>query len=379
VSEVRDRYPDPGAFRTALTQRLRRLAESSPWTLAELQRQIAYDRFLQRLNASDDGWVLKGAAALLAREVSTRATRDVDLYRRTELAEAETALREAIALDLGDWFTFEASRSRQMTAGVIGVTFALTARIGIREWESFNVDLVGEAAGMTGEPDTAPALARIDLVELDQPGYRVWPLADHVADKVTATFATYGRTNRASTRVKDLIDLVVIAHCAQLSAQDAIVAVRAQASRRDLVLPERFGIPDMDHWSRHTRSKRARFAVSQSRRWPTPSPWSAISLTPSWREPLPARGTRSPCVGATGSEGHIAGDDIGEKNIVPEASPTKHRSWDPVGFSRQSRESPIVRSRRLPANLGPVGARWNARTSAYPRSGEVGRGHARTC
>ena len=29
------------------------------------------------------------------------------------------------------------------------------------------------------------------------------------------------------------------------------------------------------------------------------------------------------------------------------------------------------------ANSGPVGARWNARTSAYPRSGEVGRGHAR--
>ena len=112
MSEVRDRYPDPGAFRTALTQRLRRLAKSSPWTLAELQRQFAYDRFLQRLNASDDGWVLKGAAALLAREVSTRATRTVDLYRRTKLAEAKTALREAIALDLGDWFTCEASRSR---------------------------------------------------------------------------------------------------------------------------------------------------------------------------------------------------------------------------------------------------------------------------
>lgn len=127
----------------------------------------------------------------------------------------------------------------------------MTARIGIREWESFNVDLVGEAAGMTGEPETAPALARIDLVELDQPGYRVWPLADHVADEVTATFATYGRANRASTRVKDLIDLVVIAHCAHLSAKDAIAAVRAQASPRDLVLPARFGIPDMDHWSRH--------------------------------------------------------------------------------------------------------------------------------
>ena len=83
MSQVRDLYPDPGAFRTALTQRLRRLAESSHRTLAELQRQFAYDRFLQRLNAGDDEWVLKGAAALLAREVSTRATRDIDLYRRT--------------------------------------------------------------------------------------------------------------------------------------------------------------------------------------------------------------------------------------------------------------------------------------------------------
>ena len=156
MSEVRDRYQDPGAFRTALTQRLRRLAESSPWTLAELQRQFAYDRFLQRLNAGDDGWVLKGAAALLAREVSTRATRDVDLYRRAELVEAETALREAVAMDLGDWFTFEAGRSRQMTTGVIGLTIALTARIGNREWERFNVDLVGEAAGNSGQGSDRP-------------------------------------------------------------------------------------------------------------------------------------------------------------------------------------------------------------------------------
>jgi len=44
---------------------------------------------------------------------------------------------------------------------------------------------------------------------------------------------------------------VVIAQCAHLSAKDAIAALRAQASRRDIVLPTRFDIPDMDHWSRH--------------------------------------------------------------------------------------------------------------------------------
>jgi len=230
---------------------LRRLAEQSPWTLAELQRQFAYDRFLQRLYARDDGWVLKGAAALLAREVSVRATRGVDLYRRAGLVEAEATLREALALDLGDWFTFEAGRSRQMTADVTGLTIAVTVRIGVREWESFNVDLVGAAAGMTGTPESVPALARIDLDELAQPGYRAWPLADHIADKLAATIATYGRSNRPSTRVKDLIDLVVLTHCAHTAAEDAIAAVRAQASRRDIVLPATFQIPDLGHWSRH--------------------------------------------------------------------------------------------------------------------------------
>ena len=289
MSEVRDRYQDPGAFRTALTQRLRRLAESSPWTLAELQRQFAYDRFLQRLNAGDDGWVLKGAAALLAREVSTRATRDVDLYRRTGLVEAETALREAIALDLGDWFTFEAGRSRQMTAGVIGLTIALTARIGIREWESFNVDLVGEAAGMTGEPETAPALARIDLVELDQPGYRVWPLADHVADKLAATFATYGRTKpgidsgQGSDRPRGDSPLrpPISGGRDRRASEPKPVGATSCCLRDSTSQTWTTGVGT-------TRSKRARFAVLQSRRWPTPSPSSVLSLTRSWREPLPA-------------------------------------------------------------------------------------------
>lgn len=171
--------------------------------------------------------------------MSTRATRDVGLYRRAELAEAETALREAVAVDLGDWFTFEASGSRQMTAGVIGLTIALTARIGNREWARFNVDLVGEAAGMTGEPETAPALARIDLVELDQPGFRVWPLADHVADKLAATFATYGRTNRASTRVKDLIDLVVAAGKTRMEAMRCLKRRISDAVYRQLLADAR--------------------------------------------------------------------------------------------------------------------------------------------
>ena len=42
-------YGSPAAFRRTLTERIRAKAESSRWTLPQLQRQMAYDRFLERL------------------------------------------------------------------------------------------------------------------------------------------------------------------------------------------------------------------------------------------------------------------------------------------------------------------------------------------
>src|SRR5579859_815649 len=62
-------YGSPGAFRRALTDKLRDLATRSRWTLQQLQRQMAYDRLLERLYLVDEGWIIKGATALPARSV----------------------------------------------------------------------------------------------------------------------------------------------------------------------------------------------------------------------------------------------------------------------------------------------------------------------
>lgn len=67
-------YASPAAFRRALTDRLKNLATEGPWTLAQLQRQIAYDRLLERLCLVDDGWIVKGDAALLARQLGATAS-----------------------------------------------------------------------------------------------------------------------------------------------------------------------------------------------------------------------------------------------------------------------------------------------------------------
>ena len=94
-------YATPAAFRRALTDRLRELATTSPWTLPQLQRQFTYDRLLERLYRRDEGWVVKGATALLARGIGVRATIDVDLHRAADPDAGEAELRAAARTDLG--------------------------------------------------------------------------------------------------------------------------------------------------------------------------------------------------------------------------------------------------------------------------------------
>lgn len=62
------RYATPAAFRRALTDRLKAAAKGGRWTPQQLQRQVAYDRLIERLYLVDDRWIIKGATALLARE-----------------------------------------------------------------------------------------------------------------------------------------------------------------------------------------------------------------------------------------------------------------------------------------------------------------------
>jgi hypothetical protein len=86
-------YGSPRSFRRALTDRLKTLAAEGRWGLPELQRQIAYDRLLARLYLVDRGWIVKGATALLARELGVRATIDIDLYRETTVDWRSASLR----------------------------------------------------------------------------------------------------------------------------------------------------------------------------------------------------------------------------------------------------------------------------------------------
>ncbi len=243
-------YESPTAFRRALTDRLKIQAETSRWTLAQLQRQMAYDRLLERLYLVDGGWIVKGATALLARDIGVRATIDIDLYRRSALEVAEADLREAARRDIGDWFRFEIGPPRPVGDAGAGVRFPFTASIGTSVWASFHVDLVGTGLRMTGEPDNVPPLARVLMPDVEQHGYRVYPLVDHIADKVCAMLELHGSISAPSTRYKDLVDLVAIVLAASMDAEPQAAALRSEAERRGLRLPHNFGVPDPGLWER---------------------------------------------------------------------------------------------------------------------------------
>jgi hypothetical protein len=242
------RYASPKAFRRALTDRLKALSAKSRWELPHLQRQIAYDRLLARLYLVDRGWIVKGATALLARDLGVRGTIDIDLYRDASVDVALRELREAAASDLGDWFTFEIGAAQAVSDGADGSRVPIKALIGPTVWASFHVDLVGTAVWMTGDPDDVPALARVGMPDVEQPGYRAYPLVDHVADKVVAIFDRYGSSAVPSTRYKDLVDLVAIATGASVEAAAQQRALRSEAARRAITLPVRFDVPDRAAW-----------------------------------------------------------------------------------------------------------------------------------
>ena len=204
---------------------------------------MAYDRLLERLYVVDDGWIVKGATALLARDLGMRATIDVDVYRAQATEIAEPDLRAAASRDIGDWFRFEIGPTRATGQGQSGVRRPVVAYVGASPWAQFHVDLVGADLRMTGEPESVPPLAQIVMPHIEQHGYRAYPLPDHLADKVVATFQRYGPQQVPSTRYKDLIDLVSIVTGTSLDATATPRALRSEANRRCVQLPTAFDVP----------------------------------------------------------------------------------------------------------------------------------------
>ena len=251
------RYKTPASARAAVTDKLRSQAKDGPWLLADLQRQYSYDQLVERLYRLDDRWVVKGATALLARRVSVRHTIDIDLYRPGAIADVELQVRQAAALDIGDWMRFEVAPAVAVrAAGAEAARVKMTALIGTKIWTAFQVDVVANGIVMTGRPDLVRPLTSVEIGREARRLWRAYPLVDHVADKVCAILERHD--GRPSTRFKDLIDLVAISRRVSIAAEPQMVALTEEADRRALTLPRSFVVPDREIWVVGYRSEARR-------------------------------------------------------------------------------------------------------------------------
>lgn len=222
-----------GQRRTALTQ--------------SLQREFIFGRFLARVFSDEAApWVLKGGSAMLLRVHDARTTKDIDLLH--EIGDLETAtavLERAAGFDLQDHFFFQRSRATLSLATtdhdhIQGTRVSFDARCGAKNVGRINVDLVTGSL-MTAAPDRVPARPTLGIAGLVAPDIRIYPAADHIADKVCATANTY--RSGASSRPRDLVDLVVFATTESLDSSSLRTAIHSEWSHRGLRGEPRFDPP----------------------------------------------------------------------------------------------------------------------------------------
>lgn len=236
-----DGYRDGTALWTAAVARAKTTATQRGVEPATVLRGFIFDRFLARIFSPPDGlWVLKGGNAVLARVNDARATRDLDLlHEPDDLDAAVAALRRLLEVDLGDHFRFVVTAVDTSLGGtgqpaVDGYRVSIDAYCGAKKRGSFHVDLVTGSL-MTDVAEVASSRAGLEVPGLSAPRVRLYPVVDHIADKLCATQAKYGgNLDKPSSRVRDLVDLVVFARTQQVDGTALWHAIGSEWAHRGL-------------------------------------------------------------------------------------------------------------------------------------------------
>jgi len=256
-------YATPQAFRSALESRLRNLAQQQGTDLRRLYRRAAFERLLARLFAdAAPPWLLKGGYALELRfDERARATLDLDLTvpdpaqltpvdqaapdSWTELAYAR--LQQAAARPLEDGFEFWLSRPQLERTGAPGggLRCLVEARLAGRTFAKFHLD-VGLGDAVLRPADWVEHTSLLAFAGIPATRVALYPVEQQFAEKLHAyTFPwdTHSSGTRENTRVKDLVDLVLLITSGLLDSERVRSALLATFQTRDThalpdVLPE---------------------------------------------------------------------------------------------------------------------------------------------
>lgn len=210
-------YDTPQALRAALEQRLLNESTETAVNLDRLRRRVIFERVVARLQVAEpDVWVLKGGMALEVRlRDAARLTKDIDLGLRGAVDDAEDLherLVEALTADpFGDRFEF----------AVKPVDLLMEDGAGHVTWRTkVTTSLAGRPFGVV-QLDVSPRPHELDqtqvvslpnslaFAEIGSPNIEIIDVHRHAAEKFHGMLKDFG--DRDNSRVRDLVDLVILA------------------------------------------------------------------------------------------------------------------------------------------------------------------------
>lgn len=235
------KYKTPAALEMAV----RDAARQSPMDTNRAITGFYFHRLLCRVFSEDNGrFVLKGGQSVLARTFDARVTRDIDLVAQEEsLEEAIADLVQAASVDLDDFVSFIFDRAEQIKAEDeyrCGTKVWFTPFMGTKKLQPISIDLVvDEVRGL--EPEVLTPVDRLNIDGLSVCDYRVCRAESALADKLLAMLELHD--GRASSRIKDIVDILVYAKTCSIDGATLAERVEKEASARKVTMPDEFAAP----------------------------------------------------------------------------------------------------------------------------------------
>jgi predicted transcriptional regulator of viral defense system len=254
IRTMASKYATASAFRRALEDRLQSISQKDHIDLQRLRREVAFDRMLARLFASDTApWVLKGGYLMELRLQVARSTRDVDLTLRGRAAlitedpkDSNQAVRELLeasaSTDLSDFFVYvigEAMMDLNVPA-YGGARFPVEARVDGRRFVNFHIDIaIGD---VLVEPlDRLYGHDWLEFAGIARPLIQAISAEQQFAEKLHAY--TLPRQN-PNSRVRDLLDMLLLVKAGKLSRNRTKQTIRTTFEKRKThSVPDGFAPP----------------------------------------------------------------------------------------------------------------------------------------
>ncbi len=264
-------FATAGDFKQALETRLRTEAIRRGVAVGDVRLRFVMDRLIGRLFvASNAAWLLKGGFAMdLRYRPHARTTRDIDLSvgdletrsLSARLAVIRDELQTAAQIDPGDYLVFRIGAARQQRQGGPrgGGRFPVEALLASKTFARLHLD-VGLGNPVIGVPDILVGEDFLGFAGLPPSRALAIPKAQQFAEKIHAY--THPWTDRVNTRVKDLVDLVLLIERGELDAAMVAAALEATFSTRGSHQQPKELAPPPEAWQREFPAMATQAALS---------------------------------------------------------------------------------------------------------------------